>query len=463
MAYTFSQINQAMGQNQDQKADIFANSMANQQQGQAMPQQSQEKTSTEGDLSTAKATGGAPAYEPQKAGAAIAKKQSGRQLPGFMTEAQGQIQTAQKNLQDESNAYLQNARSQQYGVGQDILDKAGQGDQEASSQVATRLSQTAPMIESFKPKTDTGLRDVSKLQTDEGVKDYLRKQSKGQYSAGESALDLGIMKRNPQFNLIREELRRGQQELQSKASQESEARTKEAQKIASERYQQDTEGIKGALRGQADTVKSQLAQRAAEENARRQAQEQNKNQWIADQARQAYEELAANPGETYDIGSRRVGLRDLYTPEFMQANKEYEMGDRNAPQYLANPWERFYQGGGQVAPEQLANEQEAARFNNIMSLLGQQDRLQTGQGVAGPSFNKQAFQQEIKSKAQQNRAQTEASAQGVLEKLKDTGGKTLDDFKGSGVGKTQVGDYVTKADVQDAYKKLGLVIPDKYK
>lgn len=474
MSYTYQRLNNMLGGQDDQsKVNIFGQPSEG-PSAQNQLQQSQPKTSTEGELegggqSNVTSSGGqAQGQSPNRSVSAIAKTQGAKsQFPKAFGMAQNSLSQAKQNLQNEADQYTQKYQQQNYGLGNEVLQNAQKGDQAAMSQVATRLGQaSAPQVEAFKPQTQTSFNDINSLGTDEGIKNILRQQAGGKYTGGESALDLAIMKRNPNFNLIREQLIQGQKDVQSQAAALQEQKTKEAQDLAAKRYGEETEAIRKNLGGQVDEIRSQQAQRAAQATAANQAAEAQRRAYIQQQAQQAYDELAAQ--SPLDLGlvtstglGRNLGdfiSRDAWANPYIDQEKGINEDPRAA---------QFYSGVGSVTPEQLATEEEANRFNNIMSMLGRTDRMQTGSGAGHQSFNKSAFQESLKKEAQKTNKNQQDQANAVIGKVIDpnTGQPRRDIVVTDRPTKEQYrsGNWISKQDVQKAYKTIGGQLPDQFK
>lgn len=329
----------------------------------------------------------------------IARKRGATaQLPGFLSQAQQSLAGAQKGLQEEAQKYVQSAREQQYGLGEDVIQKAAQGDQEAYQQTAQRLSQQGPgMVQEFRPETKTQIQDIEALRSDAGIRQMLGRQAGGQYSAGESALDLAIMRRNPQFNLIREQLLRGQGQLQEEALKQAGERTAEARQIAQERYGQATQDIQGKLGAQAEAIKAEAAKRALAENEARKALGAQAGQFTEEQARaelaKLQQEMAADTRMAGLINEELLPYEKLRSGEGLtdEYKKQLNLG-------------QYYKGPQEVTGEQMVNQEEADRFNRIMGLLGQGGQMMTPQEkAAAQGFDVEKFRGDIIGSAQKKR------------------------------------------------------------
>lgn len=369
MAYTFGRI-QGLFQQPDQKVDIFGQPDAGQQQaGQqgASSAPGGAKTSLEGQVGGSAQGGGdttqgGESAKPQDitAPSAAAMRQNVGKATGpkAVGQAETDIAGAEQGLQQEANQYVQGYANKDYGMAAEDVGKAVSGDQDYFKKTMARLKQTgAPQVEGFRAKTDTNVEDIGLMGSDAGLRQLLRREAGDQYNAGEGAFDTGLLRRNAQFNLTLDQLRRRQEALGKQAADYQTTKTGEAQTAAQQAYDTATQGIRGVLSQKEAETAAQAHQRALEENQARQALREKGNQALIDQETKAALEHAKQLLQTGDPRALK----------YLEAN-------------LSNP-SSYYKVGGDVGDQDAYTDELAGQFNRIQDLLG------TGKSAAAGKFS----------------------------------------------------------------------------
>lgn len=198
----------------------------------------------------APATGG---YNPKAIQSAYSRIGQSLQLPTqSIGKAQGQIQQGQQKLQEESNRYAAAGETAKegYKLDQTVLQSAAAGDKDAYAKTAGRLTQAAPEVEAFKGLGDE-LPDVSQIR--DNTKAYASEAGPN-YTAGQSRLDAALLKRNPEYLRIQQQLLADQSAL-SKQNDEAITSKTDAQKAALQKaYGDSTADIKTRLGGLSNEI-----------------------------------------------------------------------------------------------------------------------------------------------------------------------------------------------------------------
>lgn len=211
------------------KTSIFEEAgLANTQQ-QAEPIAPLSKTTTSGDIGASPGTGfgdttqdqGQDQGQSRRDQSAIFQANVGKtEAPRAVEGIQGQVQANLQALQDQANAYTQNYQDQyQFNLSQDQLREAIEGDYGSEAYRTADQLMTTPdpnrladlrgldALGGFEGAEDYRVSDVDYLQNDAGL-GYLAGRGRGpQYTQGMGALDVMLMKRDPNFNQLINQIR----------------------------------------------------------------------------------------------------------------------------------------------------------------------------------------------------------------------------------------------------------------
>lgn len=369
MAYAFEKIMNQMGDNE--KTNIFGGEPGQQGGGGSGQQQNfaagTPKTSTDGDVSSGGGSGGAVqkssfvAQSPQNAGAQRAYE-AARSQPATtlspMSQVSQKLSQAQTALQDEANKYVQSGKeSQKYDIPEADIEKAAAGDKTASAGISKTLSQTLPNpIARFEPKTDTNLEEIETFKSTPGVAGYLRSQYGPGYTAGQAMFDTQRLQSSPQFYQELRGLEGRQQDL-----------TKQAAALGA----QDT-GVEAQVRA-AGTANLTAAQKAIRDSltgkktALEGANQGELTTYLEDLAK-----LKANPSE---VAQKAVGASDASNRIAQVVKERPDLAKYLTPEVMAtfgiNPSQYVsFADPAALTADTFYDAAEAARFNQIMGLLG---------------------------------------------------------------------------------------------
>jgi hypothetical protein len=412
MAYVFRRVQDALGNEREQKTDIFAATPGAEPTAGGEQVPGGVKTSTEGELGAGgmAATGGtggegAPTDVKTVDKALIQKNLGKTRAPRFAQEAQGTLTSADQQLQDEANKYVAGYQAKDYSVGADVLDKAIGGDADAMSTTTGRLGQAAERVDQFAPKTKYDYSDqIGEFKTDEGLKNIMRRESGPQYNAGEAAFDVMLLNRNADFQNIRSQLANQQSELLKRAGEMSGAsgsKTKDAQAAVEANLGKAQTGIRDYLgTREKDMIAAQEQERAAE-NA-------------------ALAELRKAGGGSY--------LSEQAAAELKKLQDEYAGADQSgAAGYLgksgANAADYYSVRGDYDNYRDFIDANEASRFGNIYSLLGRSDDDSVKNAMAGGGttarhgFDAATFRDAVVRGAERSNADADSAAQAELDRI----------------------------------------------
>ena len=355
MAYVFNNI---MGQLKDEEQPNQTNIFA---EGQGSPDPSQggeganlgqPKTTTEGDLSGG---GGSTANTSENMPTDI-KKQDSRALkrnigkvstPDFTNRIKGDLSSADQKLQDEANTYTQGYESAAgtYKVDDGTLDKAVGGDIDSQATVQSRLLAEKRDYDDFKPQTKTDFEDVTNLSSSQGLNALLGKEARGKLSGREIEFDRSVLERSPEFMKIREALRGQQSQLSEKASGLKESKTTEGQ-AAIDKAISDAKTFSQTGLQTRDTQLRDMNQ--AEADAINLERKALKEQGVPQEAIEKILGIKGQLAAEFDDTMRLDGL----------------INDSNVDA------SKFLNFSNDVGMNDMVDDSEAMKFNNIMMLLG---------------------------------------------------------------------------------------------
>ena len=433
MAYSFDKINSLFsGQDDQQKVNIFGdqsqgqgltqNQGQQQSQGQSQPQ---DKASDAGDIgaggSSGQTSGGEakPAAAAQQGAAEVVQKNQGKQQgPSAIGNITNSLSAADKGLQDEANSYVASAKSQDYSLKDSDLEGAisEKTPGEKTSAVLSRLSQAAPTADAFQPKTNVNVDDVNLLrsqtdatgrQSNAGLEQLLRRDYGPEYSGNQARLDTSLLTRDPQFNLIRDQLVNKQDQLAAQAKDYQTSKTKEAQDAETANFTTQTKAIKDALGGKSSALIDANKKEVDTENA----------------ARDALRKTLKSGGKIDDLTKAQKTAMDKVAAD-IQANNP------RALQFLKDSGidaKQFFAISGNLNRDNdyknFIDANEAQRFNRINELLGGQDSLTAGSVGSRTGFDSAAYQKALGGAVTSKRASADKELQSKIDKIL-TGEKT---------------------------------------
>jgi hypothetical protein len=294
------------------------------------------------------------------------------------------LQASKGQVQSEKNQYMQNAVAPyQFGADQTqaVQNWSRGADQTAQPEWMAKFQQGTPQqVAGFESKAQTEFAPVRAMQTDAGIRSYLRDPNDPETRSGEQAIDFSILNADPQFNINREAVLRDYSDLlgtKGEIEANAQAEARRAQLDAFEKYKQ---GVTQTL----------------------------------DTEAQAIQDAAKQAESAYDVGFGNLGsLRNQILAE--------EMADlaKNSPEnlrgYFFNPTGReneFAQYFNPLTAESTKAEdfftgEQAGNFNRIMAALGRGGNLATagrfasqkGPGRESVGFNRQAFRDAMTNRA----------------------------------------------------------------
>ena len=294
------------------------------------------------------------------------------------------LQGSKQRVQSEKDQYMQNAVAPyQYGAQQTQAvqnwargtDKTDQPDW-----MKTFQQGTPQQLNAFASQAQTEFAPVRAMQTDAGIRSYLRDPNDPEARSGEQAVDFSILNADPQFNINREATLKDYADLlKTKGDIEANAGS-EARKAQLEAFNKYKTGITGTL----------------------------------DTEAQAIQDAAKQAESAYDVGFGNLDpLRNQVIAE--------EMRDlsTNAPQdlrgYFFNPTGRESEFAQYFKPataestraEDFISKEQAGNFNRIMAALGRGGNIATAGRLAGKQgpgrealgFDRLAFRNDLTNRA----------------------------------------------------------------
>lgn len=364
MAYTFDRINSLFNREDGQNANVIGDTRKSGGYGTL-------KTSATGDITSgssgsATASGGeqvTPQGMIAPSGAAIKRNVGRTQVPGFAQRISGELDTASTGLQNEAGQYRQKYENQSYGVSPEDIKAAVEGNQEKLQQVQARYQQPKyGQVEAFAPTTKTANEDAAVLGSEGGTQRLLAREAGGRYTPGESAFDLALLKKNPNFNQIVSQIGQKQGQL---SREEQRLRTdlpKTAQETADTRYEAGTKALKEVLTAQQTAALKASQDEAAKVNAERaKLRSQSDTGFISDAKAKAME----------------------------AAKKDINYLNPRATRFLETTGidpTQFYGVGKDISADDVIAAEDAAKFNRIQQILQSGQTKQAGLGAGANQF-----------------------------------------------------------------------------
>lgn len=386
MAYAFSRINGAMGGDEEaQNQDIFGGQ--SQQQGQVQSQDQQTGTTQNLNTSGADEIGSGSAspnkeiQAPQEASGSgeagaskiLAKNQS--TTPDSVSQLGGKLTSAQTGLQNEANAYLNNAKATDYSVSDaDTNDLIAGTNDAGATKAAGLLSGTlAPKADAFNPTTNTNFQEYGELKNDAGIQDMFRRQAGPEATQGELGVETALLRRDPKFQSIRSNLISQGQALQDQKNlltgESDQGAQSQANAAMATNYGNAQTALRGNLSAQQAAIQQSATDKATAENNARHA-------------------LTGSGQEARDVSSAAL----------LELQKEHpELSGQIAANGL-DP-NSYFHAGADVTPDQEYDDASAAKYNRINSLLGNGGTIKTSAITPQYTFDTGKYQNDILSNA----------------------------------------------------------------
>ena len=377
MAYTFDRINSLFNRPQESNTNVIG--------GKKPGAYGELKSDTGGDVSGSNAGGstvaGGESAVPQNTmantGAAIKRNVARAQTPQAVTNIGRDLTSADTSLNKEASDYGSSYANQNYAVPTEDIDAAVQGSPDAVSRVSNRFNQKSyGDVKAFAPQTNYNVPDAAMLGTEGGIKNLMARESGGRYSPGEGAFDVGLLKRNTDFNLISDQLQKQQRGLVTKAADLKNTATADAQRVANEKYAAATGQLEGTLQTRAGEVLAPAKTLAETTNKTRGALRKAPDQAFIDAQKASALELAGQ-----DFGLNQNPAAAFLGQTGLDAN-------------------RYYDVAGDVGYRDVLNEDQVGQFNRIQKILGTGQGETVGAGVgADQRFNVEGYRKDATAKA----------------------------------------------------------------
>lgn len=408
MAYQFDKLDELVQQGQ---ANIFGGDPGQQQPQQGAPQQGQVKTSTEGSVagsttgSSTPAVQDAPAQQPsailgaQKAAYEAAKPPQAR---GAVGKVSSQIQQQHVAQEQKADSIIAAGRAAQtYDVDDATIQKAIGFDSSASQRVKDVLGRkTVNQLGEFTLPT-LDVPDVQKLQSEEGIKEVLRRGKGPRYSSGMADFDYSALKKDPQFFRGIQDVTNYYGRLKEDETALPDRLRSEVEKYGSERLAYNQKNIKDLLGKKVSEIeKGNISE--------------------ADQAKKQLDYL------------RREGDPDAARKAIAAATKNIEASYANQPRYSriikqagVNP--AGYMNIAETAtPDQFVSQEEAQQFNHLMELLGEGRTMAASQPFTPYSIDQAGLEEGLRKDVETKRGVEDVKAKKQIDEILKKSQNTAD-------------------------------------
>lgn len=293
------------------------------------------------------------------------------------------LQASKGQVQSEKDQYMQNAVAPyQYGAQQTqaVQNWARGADKTAQPDWMAKFQQGTPQqLNAFASQAQAEFAPVRALQTNAGVRSYLRDPNDAESRSGEQAVDFSILNADPQFNINREATLKDYEDLlNTKGTIEANAPA-EARRAQLDAFNRYKAGITGTLDTEAQAIQDAAKQAEAAYDVGFGNLDAMRGQVLADEMR----DLAANSPEN---------LRSYF---FNPSGREAEFAQYFNPATAES-----------TRAEDFISGEQASNFNRIMAALGRDKMATAGRlaGKKGPErdalgFNRQAFRDAMTNRA----------------------------------------------------------------
>lgn len=394
IAYAFDQINNLLGESEQQKANIFGDQGQAAQQGQQAGQIGEQKTVKTDDSGTIAGGGegggtsegtAAPVVDQKESDRRAVKLNAGKtQQPKAIEGVQNSLTEANNKLQDEANQYTQaQTAKQQYGLSNDDYEKsiASQDPNSAERKKTADLlnRQTINQVDMWKPQTDYEVEDTRLLNNDAGLQELASRGMGPNYTAGEAAFDVRALRKTPGFtNLIRQ-LQGQQQDLRTNAEKD---RAADIETLGKANLASAQAGARDYLTGQESAIDAQNEAEAKAYN----------------------DQLAALRANGIGQGNINSALDQARQSALARLDPRYARVAGGLGVDI-NPYVSI---AGDQGRDAFVDNAEAQRFNSIMGLLGQGGPAKSAALPVGPQYS---VDQDALTNAMIQRIEAERAAQ----------------------------------------------------
>ena len=357
MAYAFSSIDELLnGQQQQSQTDIFGTPTQPLQGATPQGEQNPTKTVAEGESggtpTNTQASGSSGPVDPvsstqQADRAAITANVGKTAKPKALDDISRALQTNEQRLQAEADSYVAQEKSEQnYAVDNATIDNAikPSRDTNAFSNVMGLLNRsTINDVDRFKA-SDTRVADVDMLKNSAGLKSLAARGQDPMYSRGMAAFDVRALQATPGFNAEVNSLQAKQNALNLDAANRGDSLYNQVQ----------------------DYGKSQLA--SAKDAARGYLGSQSSSMLSANEAEaKAYNDALA----ALDLNA--IANNEVRTKALEDVKAELQQINPLAVDFLdptAVSYSNYITRGANRGAGDFISNDEAARYNNILALLG---------------------------------------------------------------------------------------------
>jgi hypothetical protein len=449
MAYAFDKINNLVGEGEQSGTDIFSGGVASNAEeeptggGGVVP-----KTSTSGDIGDTSTGGTGEVKAEQDTGdqvsasdvmkANVGKTEAPKALEGIQQQVQSNTQALQKQADD----YTQSYKDQyQFDIENQALDQAIQGGygSDQYKEADTLLQRQDPgAAQQFEGADDYRVSDVNLLKTDAGL-GHLAAQGRGpQYTQGMGAFDVMLMKRDPRFNEMINQIRGESAAL----DQDIDARPDELEAQAYEYGQGQLESAQGSAR---DYIGGYNERLRAENEAEADAYEAEVA--TLDRGAIGAEELSGVEKE----------IRDLFGGEYKGGRYEQQIQDAIAGY---DPSERIKFNEADYDYRDFLNEGEANELSNIGGLLGTGEAFTESIGPGEMyTADKAGMYDELRSGISQARATRDLEQEAAIREIMNAaeGRATTEEERRSGLVDSYEADLQAAAQAAaNKYRYMGI-------
>lgn len=282
-----------------------------------------------------------------------------------LQNARSSISDASQRLQDEANRYGQSAQAaiSGYNLDDDTVKKAVSGDTEAYKKTASRLQETAPQFESFK-----GLgSDIPNVDYLRNTQNIYAENAGPNYSSGQRRLDSALLRMNPNYGNNVEQILADQQALAKRNDELIENETRARREDVARGHGEALADIKRRLGLLGDEIITGAKGRETAEDTRRGG---------------------------LDAGS--IGARETQKLKD-RIRQDLSVADPRSQQYRSlkfldsiplDDLSKYVSINGDTRWTDFITDEDAAKYNRAMGLMGSENSLQKGTGPAADySFN----------------------------------------------------------------------------
>ncbi len=416
MSYAFDKTMGALGQKPDDKANIFGDSGAGQQQGPAYGGSGAEGDLSSGGGDVASASKSNAAQGDVSSSAAFRANTGKTAAPSNLAGVRAGIAGKDKALTDEANAYVKNSYGQdslsdidKSGLRYSIENPEGVGDeplptfkdapgydpyvQQEGSPDRGRMSywqgvasNPIDKVDPFKSSINTVDPNVENLGTEAGVQELLRRNGGAEYSVGDSGFDAALLGQDSGFQQQRQDTMDAYRGLQGRNSDAA------------------VQAISDHGQAAHDTGRARYL-----ESLRNNLMGLNNEYEGAARGRESAAEAAAAARQTELLGGAG-GMLDARAKELAAAGGDY------APFYSTEGVDAGQYAHGNFDPEAAGwqdylGDEDAGRFNRVNGLLGNSTVYGKGSRAGGysdsdlVSYDTQGMNEALTSGAQSRFAQ----------------------------------------------------------